>query len=183
MAFVDLARNRLVLKAVLAGPPAVGKSTRLDQVGQVGRRAAFGSTPLGPQEVAVLPTARESGGRPVELELYEWHGPERADLRAKGLMVGLDGLIYVADAREDRWVDTRRTLEFFASQAGGSRIRRLPSMLVLGRQDEGLLTLDSVVSKLSQVTWSQRHAGPLEDAEGFLEALRLYAEVVAGRIL
>lgn len=183
MAFVDLPRKRLVLKWVVAGPPAVGKTSRLQQVGQVGRFETFGSTPLGPQRMAAFDTARESDGRSVEIELYEWHGPEQADVRAKGLFMGLDGLVYMADAREDRWVDTERTLQFFVAQAGRSRMRRLPAMLVRGRGDEGLLTLNSLESKLTEVTWSHRFDGPLEEQQGFMEAIRLYAEVVMGRIL
>lgn len=180
MAFVDLARNRLVLKVVLTGPPAVGKSTRL---AQVGRLVTFGSTPLGPQRMVTLPMEREEDGRPVEVELYEWHGPERADVRAKGLLVGLDGLVYLADAREDRWVDTERQLQFFIEQAGKSRMRRLPGMIAMGQSDEGLLTLAGVEKRLPGVTWSHRYAGPIEDASGFVDALRLYAEVVLSRML
>ena len=50
--------------------------------------------------------------RAVEVEFYEWHGPEKADVRARGLFVGLDGLIYMVDAREDRYVDTVNFFDF-----------------------------------------------------------------------
>jgi hypothetical protein len=70
MAFVDLKRDRLILKVVLAGPPAVGKTERLDQIGKVGRRDNFGSTVIGPMQMATLPiqarpraSPRSSGSR------------------------------------------------------------------------------------------------------------------------
>lgn len=183
VAFVDLARNILVLKVVLAGPPAVGKTERLDQIGRAGRRYGFGSSVMGPTEMAVLPIASESDGRPVEVEFYEWHGPERADVRAKGLFLGLDGLIYLADAREDRHVDTVRQFQFLVEQAGKAKLARLPALLVLGRMDEGLLRLPHFQQKLAGPTWSQKLDLPRTAEEPFLEALRLYAEVMLARAL
>jgi hypothetical protein len=183
MAFVDLARNTLVLKVVLAGPPAVGKTARLDQLGAVGRRAAFGSGPLGPTQLAVLPLTSEREGRAAEVEVYEWHGPERADVRGRGLFVGLDGLIYVADAREDRHVDTVRQLAFFVEQLGRPKAQRLPGLLLLGRRDEGLLRLQSLLPRLGGPTWSTRLELGLEEVEPFLEAMRLFGEVMLARAL
>ncbi len=135
-------------------------------------------TPLGPQRMASLPLASERTERDVELEVYEWHGPERADVRARGLFVGLDGLVFIADAREDRMVDSVRQLEFLVAQAGKSRMARLASLLVLGHRDEGLLRLASYADGLTGVQWSHRFEGGIEDEEGFIEALRLYAEVM-----
>ena len=183
MAFVDLKRNVLVLKVVLTGPPAVGKTERLEQLGQVGRSARFGSTAMGPTRMASLPLTSEREGRAVEVEVYEWHGPEKADVRAKGIYVGLDGLIYMADAREDRYVDTVRQLGFFIDQAGKSKVARLPGLLVLGQRDEGLLRLSTLAPKLSGLTWSDRFEGEIEDAEGFVEAVRVFGEVMLARTL
>ena len=66
MAFVDLKRDRLILKVVLAGPPAVGKTERLEQIGKIGRRHDYGSTGLGPTQMAVLPISAEREGRPTD---------------------------------------------------------------------------------------------------------------------
>ena len=55
MAFVETAKNKLLLKVVLAGPPAVGKSTRLDQIAVEGRRESFGSKLLARTEMAIFP--------------------------------------------------------------------------------------------------------------------------------
>jgi hypothetical protein len=141
VAFIDLAKNKLVLKVAMAGPPAVGKSLRLDQLGREGRRHDFGSKLMAPTSMAVLPLASEATGRPVEIEVYEWHGPEKVDVRGKALWTGLDGVIYVCDAREDRYVDTAATFKFMVEEAGKSRLVRVPSLLVLGRLEEGLLRL------------------------------------------
>lgn len=183
MAFVDLAKNRLVLKVLLAGPPAVGKTLRLDQVGAAGRRQDFGSGRMGPTQMAVLPLPIERQGRPVELEIYEWHGPERADVRAKGIFVGVDGVVYLADAREDRYVDSVRQFQFLVEQMGKSKMQRLPALLLLGRLDEGLLRLPSFEGKLMGPTWSDKLEVPHQDAEPFLEALRVYGEVMLARAL
>jgi len=181
LAFVDLQRRHLVLKILLAGPPAVGKSTRLDQIGALGRREAFGRTPLGPQEMASMPLGAEREGRQVLLEVYEWHGPERADVRSRGIFVGLDGLIYIADAREDRKVDSERQLSFLVDTVGKSRMRRMPALLMLGQHDAGLLRLPAYGDALAGVQWSHRHDGPIDDADGFIEAVRLYGEVLLTR--
>lgn len=181
MAFVDLGRDVLVLKVLLAGPPAVGKTRRLGQVAAQGRSATFGRTPLGPQRYAVLPLDQPHDGRAVEIELYEWHGPERADVRGKGLFVGLDGLVYLADAREDRKIDSIRQLEFLVETVGKSRVRRLPALLMLGQHDEGLLRLGSFDDVLPGPQWSVRYEGGIDDDAGFVEALRLYAEVMLTR--
>jgi hypothetical protein len=181
VAFVDLARERLVLKAVVAGPPAVGKTSRLLQVARVGRSETYGRTALGPQRMAVLPVEAEREGRAVEVELYEWHGLERADVRGKGIFVGLDGLVYIADARADRKVDSERQLEFLIDSVGRSRMRRLPGLLMLGQHDEGLLRLAAYEGTLTGVQWSHRYEGTIDDESGFLEALRLYGEVMLTR--
>ena len=183
MAFVDLKRNRLILKVVLTGPPAVGKSDRLDQIAAIGRRMNFGSTVLGPQQMSVLPISAEREGRPVEIEVYEWHGAEKADIRFRGLFVGIDGLIYMADARQDRHVDTMGQFDFLKETAGKTKIQRLPAILMLGQMDEGLLRLSSFEEKLMGPTWSERLELPIDDSENFIEALRVYGEVMLARVL
>jgi hypothetical protein len=183
MVFVDLRRNKLILKVVLAGPPAVGKSERLAQLGAIGRRQRFGSSLTGETELAALPIDAEKEGRGVEIEVYEWHGPERADLRAKALFVGLDGIIYLADAREDRRVDTIRQFEFLVEKAGKSKVQRLSALLLLGHLDEGLLRLSSFEGKLQGPTWSERLELPIEDAEPFVEAVRLFGETMLARVV
>jgi hypothetical protein len=179
VAIVDLGRGVLVLKAVVAGPPAVGKTARLDQVGAAGRRERFGATPLGPTELAVLPLELAREGRPVELELYEWHGPERADVRGRGLFVGLDGLVYLADAREDRRKDTLRTLGFLADTAGKPRLQRLPGLLALGRGDEGPLRLAELAPRLPGPDWGERVEG--DAAEAFVAAVRRLGAAMLAR--
>lgn len=183
MAFVDLGRNVLILKVVLTGPPAVGKTERLEQLGLAGKSACFGSTVMGPTRMASVSLTSERDGRPVEVEVYEWHGPEKADVRTKGLFVGLDGLIYVADAREDRYVDTIKQLEFFVEQAGKSKVARLPGLLVLGQMDEGLLRLAKLAPELKGPTWANRLEAEIDDAEPFVEAVRLFGEVMLARSL
>ncbi len=183
MAFVDLKRDRLILKVVLAGPPAVGKTDRLDQIGRAGRRETFGSSVIGPTQMGVLPIEAEREGRPVELEIYEWHGLEKADVRMRGLFVGLDGLIYIADARQDRHVDTVRQFQYLVQTAGKSKIQRLPALLLLGQMDEGLLRLASLEEQLPGPTWSERLELPIDESEPFLEALRVYGEVMLARVL
>lgn len=186
MAFIDLARDRLLLKALVAGPPAVGKSERLWQLGHAGgqrRVQEFGSTPIGPQRMAsfALEVARQ--GRPVEVEAYEWHGPEKADVRGKGLFSGLDGLVYIADARAERQVDTVRQLEFLVRQLGRSRVNRVPSLLMLGRMDEGLARLSTLEPELVGISWGQRLEAPLEDTGEFLEAFQLLGESMLARMV
>lgn len=183
MAFVDLARDVLVLKVVLAGPPAVGKTERLEQLGLVGKSACFGSTVMGPTRMAALPLTSEREGRAVEVEVYEWHGPEKADVRTKGLFVGLDGIIYLADAREDRYVDTVKQLEFLVEQAGKTKVARLPGLLVLGQMDEGLLRLATLAPKLTGPTWASRLEASIDDEEAFVEAVRVFGEVMLARTL
>ncbi len=183
MAFVDLQKNKLVLKVVLAGPPAVGKTERLEQIGEVGQNHRFGSSLMGPTQMATLPLTAERDGRPVHIEVYEWHGPEKADVRAKGLFVGLDGIVYIADAREDRYVDSVRQFEFLVKQAGKSKVRRLPGLLVLGMKDEGVLRLSSLEKKLVGPTWSDRIETEVDDAEPFIEAMRVFGEVMMARAL
>lgn len=186
MAFVDLHRNRLILKAVLAGPPAVGKSERLWQLGHAGgvkRTHEIGQTPLGPQRMASMDLEVEREGRSVELEIYEWHGPEKADVRGKGLAHGLDGLIYLADARPDRTVDTVRQLEFLISTFGKSRIQRIPSLLALGQMDAGLARLSALESQLPTLTWGHRLEVLLEDEAGFVEAVLLLGELMIARMV
>lgn len=183
MAFVDLARQKLILKVVLAGPPACGKTERLWQLGEAGSRQRFGSRVTGETSMATLPLRAEKDGREVEIEVYEWHGTERADVRARSLFVGLDGLIYIADAREDRHVDTVRQLEYLVECAGKSKLQRLPALLLLGRLDEGLLRLSSFEGKLNGPVWSERLELPLEEAATFVEAVRVYGEVMLARVL
>ncbi len=187
MAFVDLRRDVLVLKVILAGPPAVGKTERLAQLGLEGRSATFSMTALGPQRMAVLET--RAGGpdpddqRSVEVEFYEWHGPEKADVRAKGLFVGLDGLVYMVDAREDRYVDTVNFFDFLLKTAGKSKIQRLPGLMVLGQLDVGLLRCERFVAKLRGPAWSAPVELPIDDADGFVDAIRVYTEAMLARIL
>ena len=184
MAFVDMHKNKLILKVVLAGPPAVGKTERLIHIGENGGRTQkFGSTVIGPQQMAILPLASEAEGRDIEIEVYEWHGPEKADLRMKGLFVGIDGLIYMVDAREDRMVDSVNTFKFVLQTAGKSKIQRLPALLVLGQMDEGLLRLSSFDGKLEGPTWSDKLELSLEEGAEFVEALRVYGEVMLARVL
>ena len=183
MAHVDLARDALVLKVVLTGPPAVGKTERLEQLAAVGRAARFGTSGMGPQRMAVLPLRSVRAGRRVEVEVYEWHGHERADVRAKGLFVGLDGLIYIADARADRLVDTVRQLEFLAQTAGMSKLRRLPSLLLLGHGDAGELRLASIEPRLNGPVWSDRLEMRIEEDAAFVERVRMYSEVMLVRLL
>lgn len=183
MAFVETAKNKLLLKVVLAGPPAVGKSTRLDQIAAEGRRESFGSKLLARTEMAIFPLAVPDSPRSVEMEIYEWHGPEKVDVRAKALFVGLDGLIYVADAREDRWIDTTKGFEFLLEEAGKSRIQRVPGLLLLGHQDEGLLRLPRFVDELEGPTWCTTVDAPVDEAAPFLEALRLFGEAMLAREL
>jgi GTPase SAR1 family protein len=183
MAFVDLQRNKLVLKVVMTGPPAVGKSERIEQIGKVGRQERYGSTVLGPTQIGVLPLTSEREGREVEIEVYEWHGPEKADIRFKGMFVGIDGLIFVADARQDRRKDTVAQFEYLVETAGKSKIQRLPAILMLGQMDEGLLRLSAFDEKLQGPTWSERLELPLEESEPFIEALRVYGEVMLARVL
>lgn len=183
MAIVDLRRDVLVLKVVLTGPPCVGKTERLEQIGLEGKSACFGNTVLGPTRMASLPLTSEKDGRAVEIEVYEWHGPEKADVRAKGLFVGLDGLIYMADAREDRFVDTTRQLSFLIDEVGKSKVQRLPGLLVLGQMDEGLLRLSSVEGQLKGLTWAERFEGSIDEPEPFVEAVRVYGEVMLARTL
>jgi hypothetical protein len=183
LAFVDLKRDRLILKVVLAGPPAVGKTERLDQIGRIGKRLNYGSTALGPTQMAVLPIQAQREGRPVEVEVYEWHGLEKADLRMRGMFVGIDGLIYMADARGDRHVDTVAQFEHLVETAGKSKIQRLPAMMLLGQMDEGLLRLASFEGALQGPTWSDRLELPIEESEPFIEALRVYGEVMLARVL
>ena len=180
MAFVDLARNTLVLKVVLAGPPAVGKSERLAQLGPT---SIFGSVTSGLTQMAVLPLAAESSKRPVEIEIYEWHGPERADLRSKALFTGLDGFIYLADAREDRYVDTGRQFDFLLDEAGKTRLTRIPGLLLLGRMDEGLLRLPALEKRLKGATWSQRLELARDDGPALAEAIRVFGETMLARVL
>lgn len=187
MAFVDLRRDVLVLKVVLSGPPAVGKTERLAQLGHEGRSETFSMTALGPQRMAVLET--RAGGpapedeRSVEVEVYEWHGPEKADVRAKGLFVGLDGLIYMVDAREDRHVDTVNHFDFLLKSAGKSKIQRLPGLMVLGRKDEGLLRTGRFVDRLQGPSWSVPVEAAIDDAESFVEAVRVFTEAMLARTL
>lgn len=187
MAFVDLKRDILVLKVILAGPPAVGKTERLAQIGHEGRSATFSMTPLGPQRMAVLETRAGGPGtenvRGVEVEIYEWHGPEKADVRSKGLFVGLDGLIYLVDAREDRYVDTVNHFTFLLKTAGKSKIQRLPGLMVLGQQDAGLLRTARFMSTLNGPSWSAPVEAPIDDAVAFVEAVRLYTEAMLARLL
>lgn len=181
MAFVDLARNALVLKVVVAGPPAVGKTSRLEQIGGF---AQYGSGMTGHTSMATLDLVSEGTSRPVKIELYEWHGPEKADVRSKALFAGLDGLVYIADAREDRFIDTQRQLEFLIKVAGRSRIARLPALLMLGQMDEGLLRVASIEKELDPVvTWSDRFDAAIDDEQRWVEAARVLGEVMLARLV
>jgi len=181
MAFVDLAKNRLVLKAVVAGPPAVGKTTRLAEAAPL---STFGSTVRGRTTMTTVRLDTRSSLRPVELELYEWHGPERADVRGKALFTGLDGVIYVADAREDRWIDTKNQFDFLVKEAGRTRLARLPGLLVVSRIDEGLLRAPRLEKDLAGgPTWSERaELGP-GGSDRWLDTLKLFGELVLARVV
>lgn len=184
MAFVDLAKNVLVLKVVVAGPPAVGKTARLEQVAAAGGRLEdFGSKLMARTQMAVLPLASQGTKRPVEIELYEWHGPEKVDVRSKALFVGLDGIVFIADARPDRYVETVNTFKFLVEEAGKSRVARLPGLLVLGRKDEGLLRMDKYAGDMIGPTWCDRLEAPLEPGAPFIEAVRLLGEAMLARML
>ena len=186
MTYVDLKAQRLVLKVLLAGPPSVGKSERLWQLGHAAgerRVLEFGRTPLGPQRMARLDLDVEGTGRPVSLEAYEWHGPERADVRGRGLFSGLDGLVYLADARTERQVDTTRQCEFLVSELGRSRARRLPALLVLGRKDEGGLRLEQLERRLPELAWTGRVEALIEETEDFLEGVRALGQAMLLRPL
>jgi hypothetical protein len=183
MAFVDLAKNKLVLKVVLAGPPQVGKTERLMQAASAGSSHRYGSK-LSPETlVAFFPLAAEGSARPVELEIYEWHNQERVDVRGKAIFTGLDGVIYLADARQDRHVDTVGQFTYLVEQAGKTRLARLPGLLLLGRLDEGLLRLSSFEKVLVGPAWNERLELRLEERDRFLEALRLFGEVMLARVL
>lgn len=183
MAFVDLKQNKLILKVILAGPPAVGKTERMEQIGAAGTIAEFGSSLTGRTLMSTLPLKTEREGREVEIEVYEWHGPEAADVRAKGLFVGVDGLVYLADARQDRYVDSVAQFEFLVKTAGKSKVQRLPGLLMLGMMDEGVLRLSRFEEKLRGPTWSDRLELAYDDADPFVEALRLFGEVMMARAL
>ncbi len=183
MAFVDTKRGKLILKVVLAGPPCVGKTERLMQLAAAGRHHKFGSKIAGETEVAVLELKAEQDARDVEIEVYEWHGHERADLRMKGMFVGLDGVIYIADAREDRHVDTVGTFDFLVEAAGKTKLLRLPGLLMLGNKDEGLLRLSSFDGKLYGPTWSEKLELPFQEAAPFVEAVRVFGEVMLVRMV
>lgn len=109
-------------------------------------------------------------------------GPRRSTSGPKRV-VGLDGLIYVADAREDRWIDTTKGFEFLLDEAGKSRIQRVPGLLVLGHQDEGLLRLPRFIDELEGPTWCTSVDSPVDEAAPFLEALRLFGEAMLARVL
>jgi hypothetical protein len=182
MAFVDLAKNQLVLKVVVAGSPAVGKTTRLQQIAAPGALTCFGSNTAGKANMASLELEAVATVRKVVVEAYEWHGHERADVRAKALFTGLDGVIYIADAREDRYVDTKKTYEYLMKEAGRTRLIRLPGLLLIGQKDEGLLRLASFKSIFAHgPTWSQKLDIDLEPGESFVESVRLFAEVMLSR--
>lgn len=183
MAYVDLAKNLLVLKVAVVGPPAVGKTTRLRQVGNEGRFQVFGSKLMAETTMAVLPLVAEGTPRPVEIELYEWHGPEKVDVRAKALWTGLDGLIFIADARADRYVDSVAMFKFLLDEAGKTRLVRVPSLLVLGWPDEGLLRLERYAKDLQGPTWSDRLESPVEPGEPFIEAVKMLGEAMLARML
>jgi len=182
MAFVDLTRNVLILKVLVAGPPASGTSERLAQLAEAGDGLrTFGSKLLAETQFAVLPLRSTATPRTVELELYEWHGPEKVDVRARSLFTGLDGLVYVADARGDRIQDTVSTLAYLSAEAGRSRLMRIPALLVLGRPDEALLGIEPLERKLEGVSWSHRFSGPLGDP-GLVEAVALLGEAMLARV-
>jgi len=184
MAFVDLAKNQLVLKVVVAGPPAVGKTERLKQIGHQGKFLSFGSYTAGKTNMAAMVVETQDTTRQVVVETYEWHGHEKADVRAKALFTGLDGVIYIADAREDRHVDTKNTYAYLMKEAGRTRLIRLPGLLILGHKDEGLLRLNSFKSVFEHgPTWSQTLEDELESTENFIQAIQLFAQVMLARVV
>ncbi|MBI4822254.1 MAG: hypothetical protein HY791_38700 [Deltaproteobacteria bacterium] len=173
----------MILKAVLTGPPAVGKTERIEQLRAVGSGTRFGSKTRGFTEMASLELATESSRRTVEIEVYEWHGPERADIRESALFTGLDGVVFIADAREDRYVDTRGMFKFLNETAGKTKIVRLPAIMMLSRQDEGLLRLPMISKELQGPTWSQLLDINHDQPEPFIEAIRLLGELMVARAL
>ena len=184
MAFVDLAKNQLVLKVVVAGPPAVGKTHRLEQLCSPKEPTLFGSHSAGKTRMAALELEGNATTRTVVVEAYEWHGHERADIRAKALFTGMDGVIYIADAREDRYVDTKNTYEYLMKEAGRTRLIRLPGLLLLGQKDQGLLRLNSFKSVFAHgPTWSEKLELDENQADEFVESVRLFAEVMLARVV
>ena len=100
------------------------------------------------------------------------------------MFTGLDGVIYIADAREDRYVDTKKTYEYLMKEAGRTRLIRLPGLLLIGQKDEGLLRLASFKSTFAHgPTWSQKLDIDLEPGESFVESVRLFAEVMLSRVI
>ena len=65
--------------------------------------------------------------------------------------------------------------------AGKSKVRRLPTLFVLGQKDEGELSGPALRERLTQVTWSDHFDAPVEDADGFVQKLHLFAEVLLAR--
>ena len=132
--------------------------------------------------MAALRIDRPDGQRTVVVETYEWHGHETADVRGKALFTGLDGVIYIADAREDRYVDTKNTYEYLSKTMGRTRINRLPGLLLMGQTDEGLLRLSSFASVFSRgPTWSQKLQIAADDSDSFRESVLLFAEAMLAR--
>jgi hypothetical protein len=67
--------------------------------------------------------------------------------------------------------------------AGKSKVQRLSGLLMLGQMDEGLLRLSSFEGKLDGPTWSERLELKIEEAAPFVEAVRVYGEVMLARVL
>jgi GTPase SAR1 family protein len=184
MAFVDLAKDQLILKVVLAGPPAVGKSTRLEQLSKPEAIQSFGSHPAGKTQMATVFVEAPGTTRQVLVEIYEWHGHEKADVRRKTLFTGLDGLFFIVDAREDRYQDTKNTYEFLMKEAGRSRITRLPGLRLLGQKDQGLLRLRSFKSVFKiGPKWVQSLEENHDCADELTKAIPLFADAMLRRMV
>ena len=55
--------------------------------------------------------------------------------------------------------------------------------MVLGQLDEGLLRTPRFLPKLQGPSWSAPVELPIDDAAGFVEAVRVYAETMLARTL
>lgn len=158
MAFVD-PKLGLVLKVLVAGPPASGKTSFIDSMGlhlAECKQFELAQFPLGPQTGIV---GRWKTGRPCCLEVYEFHGHEHLDRRGQRLLVGLDGLIYLADSRPERWVDTYNQLNEIIRRLGRRTLQTRATLLVRGRPDVGLMTLPAIERELPYLAWTGRFFG------------------------
>jgi hypothetical protein len=80
-------------------------------------------------------------------------------------------------------VDTVAQFDFLVKEIGRSKVTRLPALLVLGMMDEGVLRLSSFEDRLRGPTWSDRLQASYDEAEPFIEALRVLGEIMMARSL